>query len=296
MNRGPSAIPSLRLPALLARSAMVAGALIAALMLVATGCGSSGMEEQVGSATQEAATPRGSATSATTAAGAASSTTPTPSTTATTTTAAPTTSTSTTSTSTTSTSTTSISTSTTEAVPTTVPVDPAADPSELIRAVGDGPVAGDGPLHTYSVDVERATGFAPEVEAAIIESVLSHPRSWIGESNLSFQRVAGAADLAIILATPPRVDAMCAPLRTNGYFSCRRSNRVILNSVRWTSATDSWATSLREYRQYLVNHEVGHYLGLGHVGCPAAGAPAPVMMQQTKGIGSCSPNSWPVVG
>ena len=82
-------------------------------------------------------------------------------------------------------------------------------------------------------------------------------------------------------------------MRTNGIFSCRNGDSLWLNSDRWTGAVDDWASSLEEYRQYLVNHEMGHFLGFGHVGCPGAGELAPVMMQQTKGIGDCAPNSWP---
>jgi predicted Zn-dependent protease len=46
----------------------------------------------------------------------------------------------------------------------------------------------------------------------------------------------------------------------------------------------------------MVNHEVGHYLGLGHVGCPKKGAKAPVMMQQSISLGGCVPEAWPYPG
>ena len=68
----------------------------------------------------------------------------------------------------------------------------------------------------------------------------------------------------------------------------------MLNAGRWRDGAPAFAGTLMRYRRFMANHEVGHALGHGHRDCPAAGAPAPVMMQQTKGVGSCRPNPWPL--
>jgi len=67
----------------------------------------------------------------------------------------------------------------------------------------------------------------------------------------------------------------------------------VLNLARWVTGAPSYAGRLTEYRQYLVNHEVGHTLGRGHERCPGPGRPAPVMLQQTKGLAGCARNTWP---
>ncbi len=48
-----------------------------------------------------------------------------------------------------------------------------------------------------------------------------------------------------------------------------------------TRGAMSYDGDLDAYRAYAVNHEVGHALGNRHQPCPANGAPAPVMMQQS---------------
>jgi len=67
----------------------------------------------------------------------------------------------------------------------------------------------------------------------------------------------------------------------------------MINLDRWNGGAAGFAGPLADYRRYVVNHEVGHALGYEHRGCPATGALAPVMMQQTKGTGACMPNPWP---
>jgi len=50
--------------------------------------------------------------------------------------------------------------------------------------------------------------------------------------------------------------------------------------------------NIHEYRTYVVLHECGHALGLGHREC--TGGPAPIMLQQTRGIKECTKNLWPL--
>jgi hypothetical protein len=160
------------------------------------------------------------------------------------------------------------------------------------------PTSSSGSLIRYDVRVEDGLSINPDEAAAQIQSVLDDPRSWRGTRRWRFELapVGQTATLHAYIVTPETTDRLCAPYLTRGEVSCQNGNRVVLNAKRWQLGTDAYGSDLANYRRYLVNHEFGHALGKRHVDCPGPGRLAPVMMQQTKGLGACRKNPWPQAG
>lgn len=165
---------------------------------------------------------------------------------------------------------------------------------DLVAATGESQdaVASNGRTVRFSVEVEAATGLDPDAVTAVVEEALYDPRSWAATHDL--RRVApDEADLHVIVASPSSVDALCARagLNTAGWLSCWSGDIAAINVDRWTDGVGH-VDDLDLYRRYVVNHEVGHGLGYGHVGCPGRGMVAPVMQQQTKSLEGCVANEW----
>ena len=164
----------------------------------------------------------------------------------------------------------------------------------LLVVRGGDPRTGSGPVLRYLVEVEAGIVIARLEFARLVHAILGHPSSWGGTGRVSFRRVStGPADFRVTLASPGTTDRLCAPYLTNGIYSCANGGRAVLNLTRWRQGASAYR-HVERYRRYLVNHEVGHLLGHGHVSCTASGAPAPVMMQQTKGVAPCRANPWPL--
>lgn len=176
-------------------------------------------------------------------------------------------------------------------------------------------------VRTYVVEVEDTINAAAyggdDAFAAMVDATLSNPKGWTADPKFAFQHIANTPDakpdLRIQLSTQKTTAELCGDdfrAETSCFYSV--GNRVLINEARWLRGAVSYEGDLGGYRQYVINHEVGHGIGFAaHQRCPANGDLAPVMMQQTLGLSndvlhridpsdvygtdptSCRPNPWP---
>ncbi|MGW3283422.1 DUF3152 domain-containing protein [Streptomyces sp. NPDC001002] len=173
---------------------------------------------------------------------------------------------------------------------------PGNGPGTFVTAPGGSERVGKGRALRYKVEVENGIDLSAEDIAEQVERILADPRGWTADGHSGFQRVStGSTDFVVKVATPGTVDKVCGQygLETGGEVNCSVAHNVMVNLKRWEEATPVYAKDVTSYRALIINHEVGHFLGHGHVTCPAKGGPAPAMMQQIKGMHGCEPNVWP---
>ena len=147
---------------------------------------------------------------------------------------------------------------------------------------------------TYRIETRGNITASMDVFRQQVAETFADPRGW-RSAGVAFRRVAEGGDFSVVLAeasTVPSFSSVCS-----AQWSCRVGRYVIINQMRWLNASPSWNEAnkpLRGYRHMVVNHETGHWLGHGHLGCGGDGNLAPVMMQQSKGLGGCRHNPWPL--
>ncbi|MFG2621081.1 DUF3152 domain-containing protein [Streptomyces sp. NPDC048507] len=176
-------------------------------------------------------------------------------------------------------------------------------PGAFDTVPGVAKAPGKGKLWRYRVDVEQGLGLDAQLFAEAVQRTLNDQRSWAHNGAMTFERVPGGeVDFVITLASPGTTGAWCAKSgldTTVDNVSCdsAATERVMINAFRWAQGSPTYGPQqMLAYRQMLINHEVGHRLGHGHVSCQTPGSLAPIMQQQTKSLDidniHCLPNPW----
>ena len=169
----------------------------------------------------------------------------------------------------------------------------------LVALVTGGPVvpaaAAAAPVViTYSVQ-GRGNVSPLEDLAAEAARVYADPRGWNLGGSLRFERVPSGGAFTLWLAADAQMSTFGGAC--DRIWSCRNGRNVVINEDRWLGSSDSYrdvGASLGTYRQMVLNHETGHWLGFGHNTCRRSGDPAPVMQQQSMKLSGCRPNPWPL--
>ena len=162
---------------------------------------------------------------------------------------------------------------------------------------GSSPKVGEGSVKTFNYTVEVEDGIdttaigGDEAFARMVSETLSNPKSWTHNPQFAFAKIddvsQGEPDFRVSLTSPMTVREGCGydiPIEASCYNPAYLENqaRVFVNEARWVRGAVPFQGDIGSYRQYLINHEVGHGIGYQrHEPCGENGGLAPVMMQQT---------------
>jgi len=161
-----------------------------------------------------------------------------------------------------------------------------------VTIAAGAPCTADNSVVEYSISTRGdVRADLPDFIAAVRDAY-GDPRGWSLDGAVRFRRVRSGGDFELWLVAPDEMTSFsgdCSPV-----WSCRVGRDVVINDIRFRTGSPYWPGALDDYRILLINHETGHWLGFEHESCPGAGALAPVMMQQSKGVGICVGNAWPL--
>ncbi|MBR3164277.1 DUF3152 domain-containing protein [Candidatus Saccharibacteria bacterium] len=129
----------------------------------------------------------------------------------------------------------------------------------------------------------------------VVAETLRDEKGW-ARAGVKFEEVEKGGELKMILASPKKVAEASAGCSDK--LSCTVKSDVLINDDRWMGGSDSYnqlGVKVAEYRQMVINHEVGHFLGHDHIAkCEIENGTAPIMLQQSTGLRGCQPGVWPM--
>lgn len=147
--------------------------------------------------------------------------------------------------------------------------------AQVNQQAGNKPASGQ--VVSYSISTAGVTSSNLSVFSREVNQTLNDGRGW-SRLGVTFQEVQSGGSFSLVLS-----QAELLPTFSSGCsaeWSCRVGTSVIINDDRWSGASATWNAaggSMRDYHHMVVNHEVGHWLGHGHLNCAGPAQPAPVM-------------------
>lgn len=147
---------------------------------------------------------------------------------------------------------------------------------------------------TYSIATRGQVTADLATFAELAAQTYADPRGWRA-AGYAFRQVQSGGSFTLVLANASTMASFGEPC--DHTWSCRVGRYVVINQTRWLHASPAWNAAhlpLRDYRNMVVDHETGHWLGHHHLSCPGPGRLAPVMMQQSKGLHGCRFNPFPL--
>jgi len=143
-------------------------------------------------------------------------------------------------------------------------------------------------VYRYTVLIEPGINRSLHSFKKRVKKTLDDSRSWC----VHFVEDEKNPDFLIILSKEATIRESC------GFkgLSCAdwSENIIYLNYNNWCKGSEKSGLNLEDYRTYVINHEIGHILGLHEHLKPKNGCRVPVMNQSTRGIGKGLPNMWPL--
>lgn len=146
----------------------------------------------------------------------------------------------------------------------------------------------------YCVAVRGVNESALPTLKSKLAQTYSDIRGWSLDGQVVYKEVTAGCEFTVWLSAAylmPTFGAIC-----DSMWSCRVGANVVINYDRWQNASPAWnkmGGTLDEYRDMVINHETGHWIGFGHASCPGTGRPAPVMQQQSINLQGCVFSPWP---
>ncbi len=139
----------------------------------------------------------------------------------------------------------------------------------------------------YKVRIEKGINRNLKNFQTEIHNIISNKKSW----KVNFIQNQINFDFEIILAKARNITKYCS---FNG-LSCVDIyyKKIYINNYRWVNGAKPSKLDIKNYRIYLILHEVGHILGMKHEEPPKKKILTKVMVQQTLNIGNGIPNPWP---